>query len=132
MNTVSNHPTFSKPLPSLLLLRFPPLENAMFQDLIPSVISEFSAVQEKLAVWLVVVIELLQVWNFLTIICSSGRNCCSYGIFCLLLCFLGFACLFFSLGERGGGGGGGGGSTCLNSCSPMCQKSSTHLPFLVI
>ena len=50
----------------------------MFYDLTPSVISEFSAPQEKLAVWLVVVKGV-----------AAGVE-----FFLLFLCFLGFACHF--------------------------------------
>ena len=53
----------------------------------------------------------------------GGRNCCGYGIF--FPCFSAFWKLLVYLREKGGG------STCLNSCSLMSQKSSTHWPFLV-
>ena len=63
---------------------FPPLENAMLYCLILSVVSEFSAAQEKLAVWLVVVVGITAGMDFLR----------------PALVILRFSCLFFSSGER--------------------------------
>ena len=52
-----------------------------------------SAAQEKLAVWLVVVEELLQLWNFLPFLCFLG-----------LACFVLFLKKYFNLKVGGGGG----------------------------
>ena len=62
----------------------------LFLDFTPSVISDPSAAQESMAVWLVVIIVLLQEWNFLPVFVLS------------IICFCFFN--FFLFWEKGGGG----------------------------
>ena len=47
------------------LLRFPPLDNAVFYYLTPPVISEFSGAHQKLVVWLVVLVRIAAAVEFL-------------------------------------------------------------------
>ena len=75
----------------------------LFYNLTPSVFSDPSAAQEKLAVWLVVVVGIAAAVEFVTCFCA----------------FWDFDCLFFFFWEKGGG------STCLDY-PPPSNPGSTH------